>query len=300
MSAGLYERALAEACVHSPEVVVLTAENRAHVRGLPALLGDRFIDVGICEQTLVGAAAGLALRGRRPVAHALAAFLTMRAFEFVRTDVGIARLPVTLVGYLPGLLSEANGPTHQALEDLALMRGIPGMSVVCPADMEETAQAISILLARPRPAYVRYVDRPAAVVHRDPFVLGRAEWLARGRDVVLLVAGALLREAGGARALLCAAGVSVGLVNMRTLAPLDEAAVRRACTARLVVTVEDHFESGGLFTAVAELVAREGLRARIVPLAFRARWFAPGPYDAVVEHEGLTAVHIAERVEGEL
>src|SRR6202012_652928 len=97
----------------------------------------RFIDVGIAEQTLVGAAAGLALRGRIPVAHALAAFLTMRAFEFIRTDVGIARLPVKLVGGAAGILSEANGPTHQAIEDVALMRTIPHMLVFCPADTSE-------------------------------------------------------------------------------------------------------------------------------------------------------------------
>src|SRR5262249_43090646 len=95
-------------------VVVLTAENRAHLGALPQMLGPRFIDVGICEQTLVGASAGLALRGRVPIAHALASFLTMRAFEFIRTDVGIPGLPVILVGFVPGFLSTANGPTHQA------------------------------------------------------------------------------------------------------------------------------------------------------------------------------------------
>src|SRR5262245_27639495 len=115
----------------------MTAENRAPLQGLPEALGPRFLDVGICEQTLVGAAAGLALRGRRPVVHALATFLTMRAFEFIRTDVGLPRLPVVLVGYVPGFLSEANGPTHQALEDLALMRVIPGMQVICPTDEAE-------------------------------------------------------------------------------------------------------------------------------------------------------------------
>src|SRR5262245_21946080 len=100
----------------------MTAENRAAIRGLPNRLGSRFIDVGIAEQTLVGAAAGLALRGKVPVVHALATFLTMRAFEFIRTDVGIAQLPVKLVGACAGFLSEANGPTHQAPEGLALVR----------------------------------------------------------------------------------------------------------------------------------------------------------------------------------
>ena len=111
-----YADCLGDLARRDERVVVMTAENRAAIRALPASLGPRFIDTGITEQTMVGMAAGLALRGRLPVVHALATFLTMRAFEFIRTDVGIPALPVKLVGYVPGILSEANGPTHQALE----------------------------------------------------------------------------------------------------------------------------------------------------------------------------------------
>ena len=125
-AAATYQDALLAAALADPRLVVMTAENRAAIRGLPARLGPRFVDVGICEQTMIGMAAGLALRGRIPVVHALASFLTMRAFEFIRTDVGIAGLPVKLVGAVPGFLSEANGPTHQAIEDLALMRRVRG------------------------------------------------------------------------------------------------------------------------------------------------------------------------------
>src|SRR5215467_4668113 len=122
-----YEETLEKICAVNENVVVMTAENRAAIRNLPPKLGPRFIDVGIAEQTMIGAAAGLALRGRIPVVHALATFLTLRAFEFVRTDVGIGHLPVKLVGGVPGFLSEANGPTHQAIDDIAVMRAIPGM-----------------------------------------------------------------------------------------------------------------------------------------------------------------------------
>ena len=146
-----YEDALLRLARADDSVVVMTAENRAAIRGLPAKLGPRFIDVGIAEQTLVGAAAGLALRGRVPVCHSLAAFLTMRAFEFIRTDVGIAGLPVKLLGGVPGFLSEANGPTHQAVEDVALLRGIPGMRIFCPADEEELVEALPAVLAEPAP-----------------------------------------------------------------------------------------------------------------------------------------------------
>src|ERR1700722_18300402 len=115
-----YEETLAELAKIDERIVIMTAENRALIRNMPAILGERFIDTGITEQTMIGAAAGLALRGRIPVVHALASFLTMRAFEFIRTDVGIAHLPVKLCGYIPGFLSDGNGPTHQSIEDVAI------------------------------------------------------------------------------------------------------------------------------------------------------------------------------------
>ncbi|MFZ1397963.1 MAG: hypothetical protein WAS33_13735, partial [Candidatus Promineifilaceae bacterium] len=132
-----YEATLQELVLADDKYMVMTAENRAAIRHLPGVLNGRFLDTGITEQTMIGMAAGLALRGRVPIAHALAAFLTMRAFEFVRTDVGIGQLPVKLVGGVPGFLSDGNGPTHQAIEDISLMRGIPGMQIFCPADEAE-------------------------------------------------------------------------------------------------------------------------------------------------------------------
>src|SRR5262249_43366510 len=136
----------------------------------------------IAEQTLVGAAAGLALRGRLPVVHALATFLTMRAFEFIRTDVGIAALPVKLVGAVAGFLSEANGPTHQALEDLALMRGIPGMNICCPADESELVDALTCVVGDRSPWYMRYNAHKPAFHHRAPYVPGIAETVIEGGD----------------------------------------------------------------------------------------------------------------------
>src|SRR3569833_2365758 len=137
-----YEELLTEIALSDARFIVMTAENRALVRTIPKVLGDRFIDTGITEQTMVGMAAGLALRGRIPIIHALAPFLTMRAYEFIRTDVGIARLPVKLSGYIPGLLSDGNGPTHQSIEDVAIMRGIPGMEVFCPADEDDLVRML--------------------------------------------------------------------------------------------------------------------------------------------------------------
>ena len=137
--------------------------------------------MGIAEQTLIGMSAGLALRGRIPIVHSLASFLTMRAFEFIRTDIGILNLPVILVGGVPGFLSEANGPTHQAIEDISLMRGIPGMNIFCPADEEDMLLGLPKVLNSKLPFYIRYNNRKPHVLHDQNFEIGKAEYFERAR-----------------------------------------------------------------------------------------------------------------------
>src|SRR5277367_438212 len=160
-----YEELLTQTALADNRFIVMTAENRALVRNIPGKLGNRFIDTGITEQTMIGAAAGLALRGRIPVVHALACFLTMRAYEFIRTDVGIGNLPVKLIGGVPGFLSDGNGPTHQAIEDVALMRGIPHMKVFCPADEEDMLLMLTDIWHSPYPSYVRLNTRKTDYRH---------------------------------------------------------------------------------------------------------------------------------------
>jgi transketolase len=298
--AVVYEEVLAMLAERHPELVVITAENRAAIRGLPARLGPRFIDVGICEQTMVGAAAGLALCGRIPVCHALATFLTLRAYEFVRTDVGIGRLPVKLVGGVPGFLSEANGPTHQAIEDVAVMRAIPGMKIFCPSDAAELAAGMPTIVADPSPWYVRFCAAAPTVEHQLPFAPGVSEALSDGADVTVLAYGYLVREAMAAAGLLRKRGIGARVIDLRTVAPLDEEAVLEAARgSELVVTVEDHLLRGGLFSIVAELFAERRAGTRLVPLAL-PRWFRPGRLADVLEVEGFTGAHLARRIEAAL
>ena len=129
-----YPEIIKKYALDNENVIVFTAENRAVVRELPPILEDRFIDVGITEQNMIAMAAGMALRGRIPICHALTNFLLFRAYEFIRNDAGIPHLPVKLSGWIPGFLSDGNGPTHQSLEDVGLMSLIPGMQVFCPSD----------------------------------------------------------------------------------------------------------------------------------------------------------------------
>src|ERR1700743_1748705 len=241
-----YEELLTETALADERFIVMTAENPALVRNIPGKLGNRFINTGITEQTMIGAAAGLALRGRVPVVHALASFLTMRAFEFVRTDAGIPNLPVKLSSFIPGLLSDGNGPTHQAIEDIALMRGIPNMTVFAPADEDNLVKMLPQIWAHPKPSYVRINTRKTDYVHA-PFELGKAEVIGTGDDVTIITYGLLLEQALIAVEILRSEGLSVGLINLRSLKPVDERAIIEATRdSALTVTLEDHFQTGGL------------------------------------------------------
>ncbi len=292
-----YENSLFEICQKDPRVVVMTAENRAAIRGLPPKLGPRFIDVGIAEQTMIGAAAGLAVRGRIPVVHALATFLVLRAFEFIRTDVGIAGLPVKLVGGVPGVLSDANGPTHQAIEDIGILRGIPGMQIVCPADETELLAMLPEVVSSPHPVYVRYNAAPAAVEHGEPFAFGKSETLSEGRDVTLLTYGYLVREVWAAREKLEKKGISTRVVNLRSLSPVDEKALLKAAAeTELVVGVEDHFKIGGLASIFAEVMLKNQRTCRFESLSFDGKWFKPALLKDVLAYERLDAEGIATRV----
>lgn len=291
-----YESTLRQMMEADERIVVMTAENRAPLRSFTHGLGNRFIDTGITEQTLVGAAAGLALQGRRPVVHALAAFLTMRAFEFIRTDVGLGGLPVVLVGYVPGLLSDGNGPTHQAIEDVALMRSIPGMQVFCPANRDELAMGLKLALQSDQPTYIRWLDRPA-LFPVSPFHWGKADTLSEGADVTILTYGTLASEAWEAAKEIEGRGRTVTFVNLRTLCPLDEKEMLRSVRAtRLTVTIEDHFVPGGLFTLLSEALVRNRVLAEVLPIGFAGTWFRPATFARVLEFEELTGKAIAARI----
>jgi len=293
-----YEQLLADIALNDERIIVMTAENRALIRNLPAMLGKRFIDTGITEQTMTGAAAGLALRGRIPVVHALTAFLTMRAFEFIRTDIGIPALPVKLSGYIPGFLSEANGPTHQAIEDISLMRGIPGMEVLAPADEDDLLHMLPQVWGSPLPAYVRINNRQGAYRH-TPFVPGKAEVISKGSDVTILTYGLMFEQCMIAAKILSEEGKSVGVINMRSLKPVDEEAIiAAAASSRLLVTVEDHLLTGGLYSIVAETLLKHKTTAAVIPFALKERWFRPGLLHDVMQHEGFTGKQLAENLLG--
>lgn len=292
-----YQELLKQTAIADDRMVVMTAENRALVRQLPPILGKRFIDTGITEQAMIGMAAGLALRGRIPVCHALTTFLTLRAFEFIRTDVGIPGLPVKLSGFIPGFLSDANGPTHQALEDVSLMRGIPNMEVYCPADEDDMVRMLPYIWSSDKPAYLRVNTQKSGYLHSE-FIPGKAEIVfAPGSDATILVYGFLFKEALEAQKLLAAEGYQVGLVNIRSMKPIDEEAILQAAgCSKLIITLEDHFQHGGLYSATCETLVQYGTLARVLPIALKDRWFKPALLNDVLEYEGFTGRQIAQKI----
>ncbi|PKL83884.1 MAG: transketolase [Ignavibacteriae bacterium HGW-Ignavibacteriae-3] len=276
--------------------IIMTSENRAAFRSLPPLIKNNFVDTGITEQTMIGMAAGLALRGRTPIVHALATFLTMRAFEFIRTDVGIANLPVKIVGAVPGFLSDGNGPTHQAIEDVSIMRGIPNVNVFCPADEDDMITGLKTVFTCPSPFYIRY-NTAKAVVEHGKFEIGKAEVFGNGTDVAILVYGFLFGESFKAKQILESKGVSVRLINIRTPKPVDEETILRSVDeCRLIVTIEDHFITGGLYSILAEVLLRNRKTAAVLPFALMDKWFKPGMLNDVLNFEGFTAEQIAVKI----
>ena len=292
-----YENILDTLIQEDKRFIVMTAENRAAIRNLPSRIGKRFIDTGITEMTMIGMSAGLALGGRIPVTHALATFLTMRAFEFIRTDIGIANLPVKLVGGVPGLLSEANGPTHQALEDVALMRGIPNMKIFCPADEDDMLKCIKDILFSPYPYYIRFNGRKTSFKHSEFFEEGKAEIISTGKDVNILTYGALFSEALETTRLLKWKGIDTGLTNLRTLKPIDtEHIINTLENSKLTIILEDHFQTGGLYSIVSEIIADNKISAEIFPVSFKEKWFKPALYKDILEYEELTPLKLSKRI----
>jgi transketolase len=208
-----------------------------------------------------------------------------------------------MVGMVPGVLSDGNGPTHQAIEDVAIMRGIPNIGVFCPCDIDEFVEGMDYLITDGRPYYVRYIGMPASFVHTEPFIPGVAEVLhtsdAAESDVTILTYGYMCRIAHAVIPLLEAKDIRVRLVNMRTLKPVDERRIiEELQQSQVVVTLEDHLSTGGLFSIVAEVLLRNHPEhhARVLPIALSS-WFKPGRLQEVLAHEGLDPIAIAARIE---
>lgn len=215
----------------------------------------RFLNCGVAEANMMGTAAGMALCGLRPVVYTIAPFTTTRCFEQIRLDVAYHAAPVIIVGTGAGLAYCELGPSHHSLEDVSLLRSLPGMQILVPADRDELRAALRQAVASNRPTYIRIGKKGEADLPRvEPaFEIGRSRPLRRGADVALLAAGPIVTEALGAAERLSALGWSCEVCSVGTIKPLDTRYLSAiAARVRLIVTIEEHGLIGGLGSAVCE------------------------------------------------
>ncbi len=293
-----FVRALEALAAEDERVFLLTGDLGAGLfDGVEAAAPGRVLNVGVAEQNLVGVAAGLSYAGKRPFAYSIAPFVTSRPNDQIRVDVAIAEAPVVLVGVGGGVAYGYLGPTHHAIEDVALMRALPGMTVVAPADPVEAAEATRALHALDGPAYLRLgKNGEPRLAELPPFALGEAHVLHEGADIALVATGPILGEALAARALLAARGIAASVVHVPTIQPLDAETIMAVARATgLVVVLEEHVAVGGLGGAVCEAICDAGVGARVVRLGLPGFAHAIGSRDHLLRTYGLDAEGVARR-----
>jgi transketolase len=296
-----YGDALVELGKVRPEVVALDADLYKSTRTVAFrdAFPDHFFDVGISEADMVSTAAGMAASGLIPYCNSFSMFITGVCYMPIRTQIAYPSLPVKLIGSSCGLTQGPDGASHQSLEDIALMRVLPNMIVVSPADDIETRKATFALADWPGPAYMRVGRYPTPSLFGADyqFVVGKATWMRAGSEVVIFATGHTVAKALAAAEDLAQDGVEAGVVNVSTIKPLDEAIVKEAAAqATLVVTVEEHSIIGGLGGAVAECLAETRPAAPLVRLGVRDCFGESGLADELLEKHGLQPRGIREAV----
>lgn len=291
-----YMNALEEMAAADARVCAVANDSvsSAKLKNFKEKFPDRFVNVGIAEQNMVGVGAGLANGGMVPYVCGAACFLTARAMEQIKVDLAYTKANVKLCAMSPGMAYGQLGPTHHSIEDLAWMRVLPNLTVIVPADPVETAAAMRYSLIHEGPMFLRIARVPVPRVHGDDyeFRLGEAVRLREGSDVTLIANGLMVSRALDAADALAARGISARVLSMSTVKPLDrEAILDAARTTRGIVTAEEALAAGGLGGAVAEVLAQEHpapMRILGVPDVF-----APtGTAEFLLEHFGLTAAGI--------
>ena len=262
--------------------------------------GERFLNCGVAEANMMGVAAGMAMSGLRPFVYTITPFVTTRCLEQIRVDVCYHHVPVTIVGVGGGLSYAGLGATHHSCEDIAFLRALPGMTVVCPADTHEVGGAMRASLEQEGPVYIRLGKKGEPMVHDSAprFELGKALTVREGDTVTVLATGNVVPMAVEAADLLEAAGVSTRVVSFHTVKPLDAQMLADALWASsVVVTFEEHSLIGGLGSAVAEWLADHGpAPASLVRIGTRDEFLhESGGQGHAREHFGLTPEVVASR-----
>lgn len=306
LAAGLATReafgqAMVELGSTNPNLVVIDADLGKSTMSLYFLqhYPERFFRVGVAEQSMICVAAGLSVNGKVPVATTFAVFASGRAFDQLRVAVAQPHLNVKVVGSHSGLTVGEDGKSAESIEDLALMCSLVGFNVIVPADAVQTAQATAVAVATEGPFYIRTSRAVMPLVYGPDyqFVHGKADQLRQGGDATVIACGVMVKAALDAAELLAAKGTHVRVLNMASLAPLDEEAVRAAADETgAIVTAEEHLEHGGLGSLVANVL----VQYRPIPqefVAIKGRYGQSGKPAELLKEYGLTAEDIVAKVE---
>jgi transketolase len=300
-TAAPFGHALVEAAKADDRIVGLTADlgKYTDMHVFAQAFPDKFFQMGMAEQLLFGAAAGMAETGLIPFASTYSVFAARRAYDFICLDIAEPGLNVNVVGGLPGLTT-GYGPSHQATEDVAIFRGIPGLTIVDPCDSIDITQAVPQLAEHPGPTYLRLLrgQVPTVLDEYDyTFELGKAKVLRDGTDVVLVSSGLMTMRALLAADALAAHRVDVAVVHSPTLKPFDaQTVLREVDSDRLAVTLENHTVVGGLFETVASAAVRQGIGKQITPIGLPDEFLAAGALPTLHDRYGLSTQRIVATV----
>ena len=301
-SREIYGRTLAELARSDGRIVAMTAdlEKSTALNLFSREYPERLFNVGIAEQNLFGAAAGMAKSGLIPFASTFAIFACLRAGEQIRTDIAYQNLPVKIIATHAGISFGHAGTTHHCTEDFAVMRAIPNMTVICPADGIETSMAIRACMDINGPVYMRIgrgFEPPCYEDENHAFAIGRANVMREGGDITVITCGIGVLQSLNAAATLAEEGIQVRVVNMHTIKPIDrEAVIGAARETGKILTVEEHNVLGGLGDAVASVLAEEGLGIQFRKHGLQDVFSAIGYAEDLYAHYGLDANGIADQV----
>lgn len=264
---------------------------------------DNFYNVGIAEQNLLGVAAGLDSEGFKTIAVAQACFISMRSFEQVRQYLGYMGGKVMCVGINSGFSLTFFGNTHYAIEDMALMRSIPNMTVLSPADAGEAVKLFEDALKVDGPVYLRLsgsLNTP--IVYKEDYELkiGQAITLKEGEDIAIFATGLMVSNALKAADILQEKNITATVVDVHTIKPIDKDTILKNCGKKLLVSVEEHNVVGGLGTAIADVLSEQRNSAPLLKLGVQDHFMPVGDYNYLVEQAGLTPEQIAASIENKL
>ena len=259
---------------------------------------ERFIDVGVAEANMVGIAAGLANMGKIPFIHSFTPFATRRVYDQLAVSVGLAKLPVKIVGTDPGVVAELNGQTHMSFEDAGIMRNLPGFIIVEPVDSVQLKKMLPQIIDSDNPTYIRLQRKETENFFNesDDFEIGKIKEIKDGTDVTIITSGIMLKESMNAAKMAEEEGISVKILNMHTLKPVDEIAIIDAAKKTgAVIVAENHSIINGWGSAVAEVLS-ENYPVPLKRIGIKDHYGEVGPLNFLMEKYGLKDKHIFEEI----